>query len=123
MPIFRHNGTWLHGGNAARQPGDKVAAVQFTERETMKTVFLILKQVDGVKHLAGVAETIGDAADLLAKWEPECPDNFNFLGTKKEYGVTRHLFNIPFNMEYLIYEVPLNSEVPAELFKKEYGGI
>lgn len=89
----------------------------------MNTVFLILKQVDGVKLLAGVADSIGGAAELLAKWEPECPDNFNFLGTRKEYGVTRHLFNIPFNMEYLIYEVPLNSEVPEELFKQEYGGI
>ena len=94
-----------------------------TRKVIMNTVFLIIKQVEGVKSLAGVAATIGDAAQLLAKWEPECPDNFNFLGTEEEYGVTRHLFNIPFNMEYLIYEVPMNSEVPAELFKKEYGGI
>jgi hypothetical protein len=89
----------------------------------MNTVFLIIKQVDSVKSLAGVASSIGDAANLLAQWEPECPDNFNFLGTKEEYGVTRHLFNIPFNMEYLIYEVPMNAAVPAELFKQEHGGI
>ena len=38
----------------------------------MNTVFLIIKQVEGVKTLAGVAATIGDAANLLAKWEPEC---------------------------------------------------
>lgn len=89
----------------------------------MDTVMLIIKQVNGVKHLAGVAANIGDAAALLAKWEPECPDNFNFLGTEEVHGVKRHLFNIPFNMDYLIYEVPLNSEVPAELFAEEHGGI
>lgn len=89
----------------------------------MDTVILIIKQVNGIKHLAGVAKTIGGAAELLAKWEPECPDNFNFLGTREEHGVTRHLFNIPFNMDYLIYEVPLDSEVPAELFAEEHGGI
>lgn len=89
----------------------------------MDTVILIIKQIDGVKHLAGVAANIGDAAELLAKWEPDCPDNFNFLGTEEVYGVKRHLINIPFNMQYLIYEVPLNSEVPQELFKSEYGGI
>ena len=47
----------------------------------MDTVILINKQIDGVKHLAGVAANIGEAAELLAKWEPECPDNLNFLGT------------------------------------------
>lgn len=87
------------------------------------TVILLIKQVNGVKHLAGVAANIGDAAELLAKWEPEAPENFNFLGTVEEHGVRRHLINIPFNMQYLLYEVPLNSAVPQELFASEHGGI